>query len=338
MAAAIIQDILSTFKANSKEEWEAKALTDLKGKSIEDISWQLNEAITLSPYYSASDNPQSDTSALKKHNPDWQVGEHYEVSDYKASNELILHDLMHGLTAPSFSFKNTPSVEDLNTLFKEVGLEHIHTHFNSEDGELYLNWMELVKARGIKAAAYFQLESPIAVLSKSVHIDASSQYKGEAAIHEELKNTLLLVKGMLNQAADAHLLAKQMQFTFFVDNAYLVNIAKIRAFKLLWLNLMKELGLSVMLPFISVQFAPDAYGEDEQDNLIKATSMAMSAVLGGADHLIVRPTSNTSRAKRLARNVQLILKNESGLNQVADPAQGSYYIESLTNKLVNYCY
>lgn len=337
MSTAIIKDILSNFKGSSKKDWETKALSDLKGKSLTDISWNLNEAITLSPYYAASDTTTLNTEILKSNDPDWQIAEAYEVSDYKACNEQLLKDLMHGLNAPIFSFIKTPSLKDLETLLNGIGVEHIHTHFNAVDGEVYLTWLAFLKNRRLEAPAYFNLDTPLANLNKSIHINAASYYKGEAAIHDEIKNTLLVAEAMLSAASDAQLLANQLQFTFLVDNAYLLNIAKLRAFKLLWIDLMKSLNLEAKLPFVKVQFAPEAYSSDEQDNLIKATSMAMSAVLGGANHLLVRPTSATASAKRLARNIQLILKNESGLNQIADPAQGSYYIENLTNKLVNYC-
>ena len=337
MSASIVQNILNSFDTNSKKEWEVKASQDLKGGAIEDLSWQLNESILLSPYYTASDVPETDTAILKESNPDWQVGEHYEVTDYAASNKQLLNDLMHGLTAPYFSFNSTPSLEDLEALFEGVGLEHIACHFTSNDEKIYLNWLALLKKRAIQASAYFHLDAAHASSVKSIHINASAYYKGPENVHEEIKNSLLVGKAMLSQATDKQLLADQLQFTFLVDNAYLINIAKLRAFKLLWTFLIKELKLNVSLPFIKVKFAPEAYGEDEEDNLIKATSMAMSAVLGGANHLVVRPISSSHRSKRLARNIQLILKHESGLNKIADPAQGSYYIENLTHKLINYC-
>ncbi|MCD8528804.1 MAG: methylmalonyl-CoA mutase family protein [Chitinophagales bacterium] len=121
-----------------------------------------------------------------------------------------------------------------------------------------------------------------------------------------------------------------MFFTFYEDKSYLLSIAKLRAFKLAYTQLFK----TNELPFVLVEFAPEAYGNDAQDNLINATTMAMSAVLGGANCLIVKPTQNNEDGKRLARNIQLILKHESGLHQIADPANGSFYIESLTRKLI----
>ena len=60
----------------------------------------------------------------------------------------------------------------------------------------------------------------------------------------------------------------------------------------------------------------------------------MSAVLGGANHIIVTPIDDTEKAKRLARNVQLVLKHESGFDQVADPMAGSYYVEVLTQLFI----
>ena len=93
---------------------------------------------------------------------------------------------------------------------------------------------------------------------------------------------------------------------------------------------------------VSARFRADVYTDDLHTNMIAATTMAMSAVLGGADRLTVLPF-DTGReeqspypqafSRRIARNVQQLLKLESGLAEVADPAAGSYYIEQLTRQL-----
>jgi methylmalonyl-CoA mutase len=338
MAEDILKEIYQDFKENSKEDWIQQANKDLKDKNISDIDWQLNAEITQAAYYAASDLPTLDHSSLKQHNPDWQVGEHYMVEDFKVTNTQLLKDLMHGLNAPVLSFKNSPSLADFKDLFKEVGLEHIFIHFDSTDNQVYLAWQALLAESKVQnTQAYFRLETDLDAVEKSEHIDARSFYSNTAGIHKELKHSIQAVRAILLTSEDKQSAVDQIHFSFFVDKSYLASIAKLRAIKLLWISLMKENGLSENLPFISVEFAPSAYGSDEQDNLINATSMAMSAVIGGANHLIVRPTSETSTALRLARNIQLILKYESGLNKVADPAQGSYYVESLTSKLVNYC-
>lgn len=335
MSKSITQDILNTFPPVSKKDWETKAIKDLKGKSLDELNWVISEDIKQSPYYAAEDQTTIDVSLLKQHNPDWQIGELYVIDNAKTSNKQVLADLMHGLNAPVFQFSETFSVEDITALFKGVGLEYIFTHF-AEMSEDQLKEVNAFLAQQEESSKVYLETEQSQHATKSILVNAQKHYKGIAHVGEELKAVLSEVKERLNHAEDPAKVASQIQFKFFVDNAYLLNIAKLRAFKLLYLQLLEELNLPKALPFVKVEFAPSAYGEDEQDNLIRATSMAMSAVLGGADHLIVRPTSETDRAKRLARNIQLILKHESGLHKVADPAAGSYYIESLSNKLVNW--
>lgn len=338
MAADILKEIYQDFKENSKEDWIQQASKDLKDKSISDMDWQLNADITQAAYYAASDLPSLNSAILKTHQPDWQIGERYHVVDYKATNAQILSDLMHGLNAPVLSFEHSPSLEDFKILFKEVGLAYIFVHFDTTDNQVYLAWQALLEEQqATHTNAFFRLETDLDNVAKSEHIDATNFYTNTMGIHEELKKSIQAVKAVLLSADDKQSVIDQLHFSFFVDKSYLASIAKLRAFKILWVQLMKANNLSEKLPFISVEFAPSAYGSDEQDNLINATSMAMSAVIGGANHLIVRPTSETPTAKRLARNIQLILKHESGLNKVADPAQGSYYIENLTLKLFTYC-
>ena len=79
---------------------------------------------------------------------------------------------------------------------------------------------------------------------------------------------------------------------------------------------------------------------DRYNNLLRQTTGAMSAVIGGAKSLTVVPYSNvtgdeTERAERMARNIQLILKDEAYLDKVIDPGSGAYYIESLTDQLID---
>ena len=335
MSKSITQDILNAFPSTSKKEWEAKATKDLKGKALDELTWEISEEIKQSPFYTAEDETAIDPSPLKQHQPDWQIGELYVVENAKTSNKHLLADLMHGLTAPVLQLSKSMSHVEIDSLFEGVGLSYIDTHFKAMDNNSFEAVQSFLHAQGNKANTYFELAAPDSKATRSVLVNAQKFYNGTEHTGDELKRAITAIKTLLQEATNPSLLASQFQCSFFVDNAYLLNIAKLRAFKLLYIQLLKELNLPISLPFVKVEFTPSAYGEDEQDNIIRATSMAMSAVMGGADHLIVRPTSETSRAKRLARNIQLILKYESGLHKVADPAAGSYYIESLTQKLIN---
>lgn len=324
----IIQEINKKFEAVSKEKWLAKVEKDLKGKSFSEIEWQLNNDTTFSPIYTKKDIEGFDTSALKNYNPDWQIGEVYNVKEnYITINKQLLEDFNHGLNAPVFNFENLPSIADLSTLFNGVGLEHIYIHFVGN--EIESNFLAYLHDQGID-----EKEVKVSFLSETNNIDARTYYNGKSNAKEEIQNAINEAKNLIEKAENKQALADTLSFVFYVDKSYLLSIAKLRAFKLKYLELLKKFSLEPKLPFIYGVFAPDAYGADEQDNLINATSMAMSAVLGGANHLIVSPTADTTTAKRLARNIQLILKHESGLHKVADPANGSYYIESLTKEIM----
>lgn len=134
------------------------------------------------------------------------------------------------------------------------------------------------------------------------------------------------------EAVDAA--AAQVEFVFAVGAAYFVEIAKFRAARMLWAQAVQAFGpkdpgscamrLAVVTPLRN-KSASDPY-----TNLLRVTTEAMSAVIGGCDNLKAEPFGFDPH---LAANVQRILKAESHLDAVADPAGGSYYIETLTAML-----
>lgn len=127
-----------------------------------------------------------------------------------------------------------------------------------------------------------------------------------------------------------------------LGKSYFFEIAKIRAFKLLWLNVLKGWGAPLRHPVVETRFQAEAYTDELYTNMIRATTMAMSAVLGGADRLTVLPydagrehqaSYSPAFSRHIARNVQHLLKMESFFSEIPDPAAGSYYIEQLTQQL-----
>jgi methylmalonyl-CoA mutase len=128
--------------------------------------------------------------------------------------------------------------------------------------------------------------------------------------------------------------AGHIEFVFAVGPSYFVEIAKLRAARLLWAQAVRAFGakdphvcrmrLHVRTPLRN----KSAY--DRYTNLLRVTTEALSAAIGGCDSLTVEPAGFDGH---LALNVQRILKEESHLDAVADPAGGSYYIEALTDSL-----
>jgi methylmalonyl-CoA mutase len=124
-----------------------------------------------------------------------------------------------------------------------------------------------------------------------------------------------------------------------IGTHFFKEIAKFRALRVAYAHLMKSLGETdavAQSPFVIAQTAPyPASQHDPLNNLLKATTEAMSAVLGGSNGIAISAynDSESARAARLGRNVQHLLRHESYLANVKDAAGGAYFIETLTNEL-----
>ncbi|MCB1184863.1 acyl-CoA mutase large subunit family protein [bacterium] len=134
--------------------------------------------------------------------------------------------------------------------------------------------------------------------------------------------------------------APRFQFNVAVGTDFFAEIAKLRALRLLWSRILTASGVAPgdATVFIHARTAlRDQTDIDPHVNLLRGTTKAMSAVLGGVDSLHVSPFDavggSDAVSRRIARNVQLILSHECHLDQVADPAGGSWYVESLTRDL-----
>jgi methylmalonyl-CoA mutase len=151
---------------------------------------------------------------------------------------------------------------------------------------------------------------------------------------------LTRLTGMGHSIAD---ITRHMQWNMGVGSAYFLEIAKIRAARLLFSGLQSAFdnNLSKCSPvFIHCQTTDwNKTLYDPHVNLLRVTAEAMAATLGGCNSLLVKPHDSWYSepgefSERIARNVQIILKEESYFDKVVDPSGGSYYIESLTNSLV----
>jgi methylmalonyl-CoA mutase len=128
--------------------------------------------------------------------------------------------------------------------------------------------------------------------------------------------------------------ARRIEFVFAVGPSYFIEIAKLRAARLLWAQAVTAFGpqdagaCRMRLHVRTPQRNKSAY--DRYSNLLRSTTEALAAAVGGCDRLTVEPFGFDAH---LALNLQRILKEESHLDAVADPAGGSYYIEALTDSL-----
>lgn len=142
----------------------------------------------------------------------------------------------------------------------------------------------------------------------------------------------------------AEKIASRIKFNFGIGSNYFMEIAKLRAARYLWskalmaFNLESDESMKMNIHSASTSWNKSVY--DPYVNILRTTTEGMSAILGGTDSLSLSPFNMTYQkpnefSERIARNQQLLFKEESFLDKVQDPAGGSYFIESLTNSLVN---
>jgi methylmalonyl-CoA mutase len=134
---------------------------------------------------------------------------------------------------------------------------------------------------------------------------------------------------------------RRLQVLLSVGPDYFFEIAKFRALRLLWAAVLRAYGAAELAPHLRVHASTSRWHQttlDPHTNLLRATTEAMAAILGGCDSLAVEPFDSTYEsptpfAERLARNIPLLLREEAYLDQTVDPAGGSFYLESLTEQL-----
>lgn len=151
--------------------------------------------------------------------------------------------------------------------------------------------------------------------------------------HEQGATSVQELAFALAEASEAFAQGKAVPaLVFGVGSNYFFEIAKLRAARVLFANLAEAYGASAEVRVFARTAMANKSLYDPYTNLLRATTEALSAVIGGCDALEVQPARFD---RRLALNVQRILKEESHLDGVADPAGGSYYIEALTDALAS---
>jgi methylmalonyl-CoA mutase len=178
---------------------------------------------------------------------------------------------------------------------------------------------------------------------RTIHLNASHFNNEGADIVQELAFGISMGSEYMAQLTERGLrtdiAASKIRFSFGIGSNYFPEIAKLRAARLLW-----SIVINGFQPAhrenikMDIHCVTSEWNKSEDDpyvNMLRTQTEAMSAILGGTDSLTVEPYDTVFRkpdefSERIARNQQLILKEEAYLDKVADPAGGSYYIENLT--------
>jgi methylmalonyl-CoA mutase len=180
----------------------------------------------------------------------------------------------------------------------------------------------------------------------SISISGYHMHEAGATAVQELGFTLAdgiaYVRAAKSKGLDIDEFAPRLSFFFAIGMNFFMEVAKLRAARLMWSRIMKDLGAkkleSLMLRTHCQTSGVSLTEQDPHNNIVRTAYEALAAVLGGTqslhtnsfDEAIALPTEASAR---VARNTQLILQNETKITSVVDPLGGSYYVESLTHAL-----
>jgi len=139
---------------------------------------------------------------------------------------------------------------------------------------------------------------------------------------------------------------RKIKFHFGIGGNYFFEIAKFRAARMVWAQIVHQYGAAKEDCKMHIHAQTGEWNKtvyDAYTNMLRTTTEAMSAVLGGVESLVVDPFNKTFEtpsefSERIARNQQIILKEESYFDKIVDPAGGSYFIETLTRNIANAAY
>jgi len=366
-------NLFPDFSPTTKKEWIAKVEKDLKGKPMEDLFWQLEEDIKLPPFYHPEDmrHPSAPLPDNRTAN-DWEIGEYVDVEDLEATNKVLLEGLEKGVEAPLFRLNHPLSEKALSQLLDKVDASMISLHFgeyytDKQPAALFDALQNVLRQKGsdlskVRGSIDFDplldwSEPPINTLAdmithcrdnmphfRPLQVNANRFHGGTEYTSTELAYTIAKGSEYLARLTEAGLspatVNQHLQFGISISKSYFVEMAKLRALRLLWANVLKAYGEEKhYTPYIVAHFSKESQDAEMYTNMIRASTQAMSAVIGGAQRLYVLPANHalnepaTSFTRRVARNLQHLLKMESHLHRVIDPGAGSYYIEKLTVQL-----
>ena len=359
----------AAFPPADKHDWLQRVSKELKGRDLDSLDWEVNERIRLSPLYTAEE--VATLPALDR-SPGWEIGAYVDRGDNGTINASALRALDQGAEALLFRLFRQPDTAAIGKILREVRVDFVSLHCalrypGQDPAELFRDLVKYLRQEGydlksIRGSVDFDplLDwseppfPPLLRLLRFVHrwmphfrvlqVNAAGFNNGPSQADAEL--ALAIAKGAeyLQQArergAAPEVVNQHLQFAFTVGTSYYVDIAKLRALRILWANVLRGFGIEDAPPAVIAAHSDVAtLGSDRDQNLLYLTTQALSAVTGGADQLFLAPaeggdTPATPFGHRMALNVQHLLKLEAGLDQYADPAAGSYYLETLTRQLV----
>ena len=325
---------------------------------------------------------------IKKDDNTWFIRQDINVNDAAEANAKALDILNKGVDSLGFHIKAKElNAEYLDTLLKDICCECVELNFSTCQrhtlqlaqllvayfqkkgyapeklkGSLNFDPISKMMQKGKDVSAVIatgkELVETLAAYPhfRCIAVNSVQLNNAGAYIYQELGYALAWGNEYLNQLVEAGvpaaLAAKKIKFNFGISSNYFMEIAKFRAARMLWADIVKQYAPKCLRTDCKNTGADGtcycackmvAHAEtsnfnltlfDAHVNLLRTQTEAMSAAIAGVNSITVSPFDKAYQtpddfSERIARNQQLLLKEESHLNRIVDPAAGSYYIENL---------
>ena len=302
------------------------------------------------PVFIHQDDATSYPPLAGKIDNQWNIVETISTANAQKANQQALVALNGGANEILFFLRKLP---DVQILLNDIELSMIHTSFAFQKAgtSKMLQLMELIHsvARNAQDLQGSFLLNPFTPTNRLTPKLKNYLQKGEQLfprfkllclrqnnaleIEQALAQIILQIEKLLHTSKDKESILKKIQIQLFAGQNILSTIATIRAFKLLWFQVLKKQDLSILPLDISIVLDDSQWHDDPNQNRILATTQAMAAVIGGCNHLIIPNHQKGAFSARINRNIQHIMKMESNMDRVIDPAAGSKTIEALTDAI-----
>ncbi len=374
---AINSKLFSEFSPVTRKEWIDQATKDLKGADFEKkLVWKTDEGIQVQPFYTDEDREKYDPSVFGIDNTSrhWSNYISLDGDDEEKANQLAVR--LKEFDIQGILFKLTKTEVDFQVLLKDLDPASLNLSFKLEAPSAkfissYFNYLEandvnLADIKGFVEADPLEewitkgIEPDIAGLAEMIKVSSKAvNFKGlticshafanaGANIVQELAFTLNKVSDHFDKLSQEGIspedLAKELHFHLSIGGNYFFEIAKLRAFKVLAGEIISCFGVKstdISTLSSSSQWSKSLF--DSNVNMLRNTTEAMSAILGGTNDILINPHDSSFKesnefSHRIALNISALLKEESYFDKVVDPAAGSYYIEEITKEIAEKSY
>ena len=362
------ESFLSEFPPISTEQWEHIIRENVKGAEYASkLIWHPEEGLAVKPYYRADDLaglhfpdaapgdfPYVRTARLTG---DWRIREELDIADPVEANRAACSAVAAGAEEIAFHRTRLEGPSDLAILL--ANLHEIPLHFAGVSQACARLLIERLRTRPHETSISADLD-PLAELDRSAEIvrDAPAGFRpfvihadefqehASGAIEEvgfALSAAVDFIAEMRARGLDIDRITASLSFSFAMGPDFFVQIAKLRAFRLVWAKAVESFGGTHPATKLPIHARTAHWNKtiyDSHVNILRATTEVISAVLGGADSISCAPFDECYKqpdenSRRLARNTQIVLKQEAMLSRVADPLGGSYLVEALTNSIAS---